>query len=302
MACGSSDGKAISFPAVVSLGECDVCPHINNDSLAVGDNRVSFGLTDADGNAVLDAQMHVVFYDLSGDAPVLRSEEDARFIPVTLSYVDSQSGNKETTTGDSGAYVARATFDHPGDWGAWVTVARGGKALEPLPYRFNVREHSAEPGIGDSAPASEQQTLASARTVTDIDSSYPPRPAMHDMTVADALKSGKPIVLAFATPAFCQSRTCAPVMDVVMDPLAARYAARALFIHIEPYELAPLRQSNVFQPVRAMREWNLSSEPWLFVIGRDGRIAGKFQGIVAEDEVEAVLEEALSAPTGGTGQ
>jgi hypothetical protein len=85
-------------------------------------------------------------------------------------------------------------------------------------------------------------------------------------------------------------------MDLVMDPLLARYGDKAIFIHIEPYELGPLRQSNVQQPVRATQEWRLRSEPWVFVVGRDGRIAGKFEGIMAVDEVEQVLQQAIAAP------
>jgi hypothetical protein len=298
IACGggSSGTAAVSFPTVVTLGDCDVCPQINNTSLDVGDNRVSMALTDKNDNLVLDAQVHLRFYDLNGATPVLQSESDARFVPVTLAYVDPQSGNHKTTSGDSGVYVTHATFGREGDWGVEVTVTRGGKMLKPIPYRFTVLDHSTEPAVGDPAPASQQQTLATAATIEDIDTSYPPRSAMHNITVADALKTGKPLVVAFATPAFCQTRTCAPVMDTVMDPLYATYGDEAIFIHIEPYELGPLRQSNVQQPVRATLEWRLRSEPWVFVVGRDGRIAGKFEGIMAVDEVEAVLQKAIDTP------
>jgi hypothetical protein len=293
---GGSSGTAVSFPTVVTLGNCDICPQINNQSLDVGNNRVSLTLTDKDDNLVLDAQVHLRFYDLNGQTPAFQSESDSRFVPVTLAYVDPQSGNRETTSGDSGVYVAHATFSRAGDWGVQVIVTRGGRTLKPIPYRFTVLDHSTEPAVGDPAPASEQRTLATARSIEDIDTSYPPRPAMHNITVADALKTGKPLVIAFATPAFCQTRTCAPVMDTVMDPLFAKYRDEAIFIHIEPYELGPLRQSNVQQPVRATQEWRLRSEPWVFVVGRDGRIAGKFEGIMAVDEVEDVLSQAIGVP------
>lgn len=298
-ACGGSSspkGNEVVFPTVVTLGKGDIFPAINNQVLAVGDNRVSMSLTDRNDNPVLGAQVHLRFYDLNGPKPALRSESDARFIPMTLAYVDEQSGKQEQKSGDAGVYVTHATFDEPGDWGVQVTVVRDGTSPPPVPFRFNVLAHAPEPAIGDPAPASRQATLATVPRIEDIDSSYPPRPQMHDTTVADALASGKPIVVAFATPAFCQSRTCAPVMDTVMDPLYAKYRGQAVFIHIEPYELPQLRRSNVDEPVRAMREWNLQTEPWVFVVGRDGRVAGKFEGIMAADEVESVLVQAL----GGT--
>lgn len=295
-ACGgSSSGGAPDFPKVIALGKGEIFPSITNQSLAVGENRVSFSLIDRDDNGILDATMHLKFYNLGGDKPVFSSEADARFIPVELSYVDEQSPSKATSpAGNNGAYVAQARFDAAGDWGVQVAITRGGRTLDPIPYRFTVLDHSDEPGVGDAAPASLQQTLATAANIDEIDSSYPPRPQMHQLTVADAIASGRPSVIAFATPAFCRSRTCAPVMDTVMDPLYAKYGTQANFIHIEPYDLQQLRQANIQDPVRATREWSLQSEPWVFVVDRRGRVAAKFEGIMAQDEVEAALQQTLS--------
>jgi len=292
-ACASSGGDA-EFPKVVTLGAGEIFASINNQALARGDNRVSIGLTDRNDEKVLDAAMHLKFYDLNGDKPRLRSETDATFVPVELSYIDEQSrDNKETGAGSGGVYIAHATFDEAGDWGVLIAVTRGGKSLKPFPFRFTVLDRTTEPAVGDAAPASRQITLANVRDVSEIDSSYPPRPQMHDLTVADALAAGRPLVVAFATPAFCTSRTCAPVMDSVMDPLYARYHDRASFIHIEPYDLAPLRQSNIQEPVRATREWGLQTEPWVFVVDRSGKIAAKFEGVTSETEVEAALTPLL---------
>jgi hypothetical protein len=290
-ACGSSSSAdGVDFPKVLTLGKGDIFPSITNQSLALGENRVSISLTDRDDNRVLGAGVHVKFYNLNGSKPVFSSEADARFVPVRLSYIDEQSATPESTpSGDDGVYVAQAAFDATGDWGVQIGVTRGGKALAPIPFRFNVLERSAEPGIGDAAPASVQQTLATAARIEDIDSSYPPRPQMHGMTVAEAIASGRPSVIAFATPAFCRSRTCGPVMDTVMDPLYAKHSARANFIHVEPYDLAALREANIEHPVAATREWNLQSEPWVFVVDGHGKVAAKFEGIMGEDEVESAL-------------
>ena len=84
-------------------------------------------------------------------------------------------------------------------------------------------------------------------------------------------------------------------MDTVMDPLATSYGDRAVFIHIEPYVLLDLRQDNIQNTVPAMTEWRLSTEPWVFVVDGHGRIAGKFEGIIAADEVESILALALES-------
>ncbi|MDP9238685.1 MAG: thioredoxin family protein [Chloroflexota bacterium] len=294
-ACGaSSNADDASFPKVISLGKGEIFPSILNQSLAVGPNRVSIGLTGRDDNRVLDATVHLRFYNLNDGKSVFSSEAEARFVPVDLSYVDEQSPTKETSpAGSNGVYVATAGFDAPGDWGVKISITRGGRTLDPVPYKFNVLDHSSEPGIGDPAPPSVQQTLANVSDIEQIDSSYPSRRQMHQLTVADAITSGRPTVVAFATPAFCRSRTCAPVMDTVIDPLYAKYATQANFLHIEPYDLAHLRAANIEDEIPATREWKLQSEPWVFVIDRQGKVAAKFEGIMAEDEVELALKQAL---------
>jgi len=294
-ACGSSSATGeIQFPTVVTLGKGDLFPSILNHTLGVGSNRVSIGLTDSHDRKVLDASLHVQFYDLNSGGMVLKSDANARFVPIELSYIDEQSGNLRTPVGQDGVYVVNTTFDESGQWGMAVTVTRNGKTGKPTPFRFDVLDHTPEPSIGDLAPPSRQATLADVAHIRDIDSSNPPRPAMHNMTVAAALATHEPVVVAFATPAFCQSRTCEPTMETIMDPLSAKYAGRAIFIHIEPYVLRDMRASNVQTPVPATEEWRLQDEPWVFVVDRSGRIAAKFEGITAIDEVDTALQRALA--------
>ena len=298
-ACGGSSQPSELFPTVVTLGVGEVFPIVANSTLAVGENRFSLGLIDKEDNPVLGAQVHLRFFDLNGEEPVLKSEAEARFVPVELSFIDEQSGKQKTAVGENGVYVAQVNFDAPGQWGVEVTAIIGGKKLEPVPFRFNALDKSPEPAIGDPAPPSRQLTLADVADVSDIDSSYPPRPHMHDITIADALAMGKPLVVTFATPAFCHSRTCGPVMDTVMDPLYEKYKDRAVFIHIEPYKLKELRENIDQIPVEATQEWNLQTEPWVFVVDGGGRVAGKFEGIVALEEVEDTLRRAMGSSAGG---
>ena len=290
-ACGGSPAPSDpEFPDVITLGEGEVFPVITNRTLAVGENRFSLGLLDEENGPVLDAVIRLRFFDLTGDEPVLTSEADARFVPVELSFIDETSGKEKRLLGSNGVYVTQVSFDTVGAWGVQLDITLAdGRQLDPVPFRFDVLEETAEPAIGDPAPASRQLTLADVDDVTEIDSSFPSRPHMHEVTVADALAAGKPILVAFATPAFCESRTCGPLMDTVMDPLYERYADDAVFIHIEPFQLKELREGIDRIPVEATAEWGLQTEPWLFVIDAPGRIVGKFEGIIALDEVETVL-------------
>ncbi len=296
--CGSADDPD-AFPRVISLGDGDIFANIVNSSLSIGPNRLLLQLDRSSlEDAALDerifgARVHLRFFDLNGDDPLAHVETDARFIPIETGYVDEQSGGAREVTGDDGVYVADAEFTRAGDWGVRITVTTPDRTYDEFPFRFTVRERTDEPMVGDLAPPSLQATLATEPKIEEIDSSSPARPLMHDLTIADAVMSGKPAVIAFATPAFCSSQLCAPVMDTVMDPLAARFGDAASFIHVEPYVLRDLRAGFVENPVPATREWKLQAEPWIFVVGRDGRIAAKFEGIVALDEVEAALRRAL---------
>jgi len=288
-------GDSASFPTVVSLGgNQEVFPSIRNSTLAVGANRVEFGLTDKDNAPVMDAKVHVRFYDLNDKNPRFVSESDARFVPVQLSYDDAGSMSK-TPAGEDAVYATSTRFERPGQWGVQVAVQIGNRKLKQLPYTFTVLDHTPEPEIGEAAPTTRQPTVQQVPNMEDIDSSYPPRPQMHEISVADALETHKPLVIAFATPAFCETRTCGPVMDTVMDPLYANYKDEAIFIHIEPYVLTELRDTNLRDLVPAMREWNLQGEPWLFVIDREGRIAAKYEGIVSKAEAESALQTAIAA-------
>ncbi len=292
--CGGGTSNAVSFPTVLTLGGRNIYPNVETTSLGVGSNRFLVGLTDNDSNIISDARVSLRFYDLTGPKPVFSSSATTELVKINLTLEVPGGGKK--AAGNDAVYVAHSVdFSKPGQWGVQIDVTRGGKMMKPIPYTFDVLARTPEPAIGDPAPASVQEVLANVGgDDAQIDSSDPPRPQMHDITVADALKTGKPIVLAFATPAFCTTRTCGPMMENVMDPLYAKYRDRAIFIHIEPYDLKTLQDTGQQNPVPAFRQWNLQSEPWVFVIGKDGKIAGKFEGIASESEVEAVLQHTLN--------
>jgi glutathione peroxidase-family protein len=42
-----------------------------------------------------------------------------------------------------------------------------------------------------------------------------------------------------------------------------------------------------------MRQWGLQSEPWTFLVGRDGLVKAKFEGSVSAAELEAAIRRLL---------
>jgi hypothetical protein len=96
-------------------------------------------------------------------------------------------------------------------------------------------------------------------------------------------------VVTFATPRYCVSRTCGPVVDVV-DHARRQFARTDIrFIHVEIYaQNDPLNGRN-----RWVKEWRLPSEPWTFLVGRDGRIKAKFGGSMSVRELVHAIRAGL---------
>lgn len=152
---------------------------------------------------------------------------------------------------------------------------------------FVLSEDDTVPSPGELVPAIKTETLADVDGVAaKIDTRVPPS-EMHDISLDDALKQGKPIVLVFATPALCLSRVCTPVVDVA-EQTKARIGDDAIFIHQEIY-----RENNPNLNYRTpVLRFGLTTEPFTFVIGPDGRVSKHFEGPFTADELEAAVKQA----------
>lgn len=301
---GDSQSDSTRWPEVQELKERDITPLPLNSQLAVGDDRFLLGLTDKEDQLILRADLTLRFFKIEGEEGTLKAETPARYIFLEENFVhEHQDGTRHTHEGpEVGAYVAQVMFDQPGDWGVEIegTTAEG-EEIDGVRARFNVLEDSTVPDMGEPAPRTEQLTLRDVADISEIDTANPPRPELHEKTVAEALDTGKPVVVAFATPAFCVSRICGPVFDEVVVHLFEKYGEQVEFIHIEPYVLDDARAGRGLIPVPALTEWGLQTEPWVFIIDREGRIAGKFEAITNVEEVEAILQTLLGAETAASG-
>ena len=108
-------------------------------------------------------------------------------------------------------------------------------------------------------------------------------------SVADSLQAKVPFVVTFATPKFCSSRTCGPVVDVAEEVQHRLDGEKVRFIHAEVYEdNDPAKGFNKW-----MQEWNLPTEPWTFLVGANGKIVDRFEGTVSVNELETAVREKL---------
>ena len=295
-ACGGGDESDSSANGDGDGSPSEIVAQVISSDLRVGPNRLSISLFDSEANLILGAQVTVRFLkEENPDEEVLKAELPAQYVALESSFVhEHDDGDRHTHAGNEiGLYIVNLELDSPGIWAAEVEAVIDGQEHNPERAHFDVLVDSAVPNVGDLAIRSEQLTLRDVEDIAEIDTANPPRPEMHDMTIAEAVDTGKPVVVAFSTPGFCVSQICGPVLDEVVVPLLERYGDRAVFIHVEPYVLEDARAGRGLTPVQTLLDWSLLTEPWVFVIDSDGRIAGRFEAIVTVEEVEAVLEQVL---------
>ena len=297
VACSSSD-SAPSTPVSTPTtpGSPEFSGIVAATEFAVGENRFPFGILSIDGGLLEDAQVNVSFYSLQPEqAPEFRSEAPAKFRRIEgVTPHEHEDGTIHEHIDARTVYVVDGVrFDDPGFWGAeFAVTSASGEQLEVRGLAFEVKTETSAPDIGDQVPPSRNLTVHDVDNIEEIDTHVPPDD-MHDLSVVQALEQGKPFVVVFSTPMFCVSRMCGPVTDVAIQ-LQGRYGGQVSFIHIEPWDLAIARGEGRLVQIDIAKEWNLPTEPWIFVVNEQGRVASRFEGLVSTEELEAAIISAIN--------
>jgi len=266
----------------------DFIPVLVSAEVGTGHARLMITLRDGEGRSLAaeDLTVDERLYDLAASTETAASETTGAFrwlIPDAKAI-----------------YTSYADFARAGDWGMEVTGHQAGKPDRTARMVFSVREKTDTPAIGAAAPASDTLTATDPAAIAAISTDTDPDPAMYTLSVKDAIAAGKPFVLVFATPLFCTSGTCVPALDLVRQVMPD-YVGRVNFIHVEPYLLQvtdgkaqpKLDVLGHPQPVRAVVEWGLPTEPYVFVVDANGKVADKFEGMAYPDELTAALDALL---------
>ncbi|MEO5576331.1 MAG: hypothetical protein ABIR67_01955 [Gaiellaceae bacterium] len=180
-------------------------------------------------------------------------------------------------------FVVRLELDEPGTY--WLLAEPvGGRRIQAV-GNVVVKAKTAAPDLGAPAIPSTTPTLETA-TLDALTTSATPDRELYRSSVADALAAKTGFVVVFATPKYCTSRICGPVVDVVSEVRRQHAGERIRFIHVEVFEdNDPARGEN-----RWVKEWQLPSEPWVFVVGADGKIRDRFEGAVSVRELGGAVD------------
>jgi hypothetical protein len=279
----------------------DVQPVFAFSEAVAGKNRIAIGLV-RDNTPLNDptVKVHLRFFNLDEANPQIKFEADAAYYGQGL---------------PAAFYVAYPTFDKAGNWGVEIQTQLSDQGAPSISkQRLEVKESSNVPIVGQPAIATKTLTVKDVPDPAQLSSGTQIDPAMYQVSLDQALANGKPTALLFATPAFCQTATCGPSLDV-MQGLQKQYGDKVNFIHSEVYKYpfdqsVQLKQAAIQKARQDNREptpaelnaglsdamvaWKLESEPWLFLIDAKGIVAGRYEGGITKEEMGPALEKLIA--------
>ncbi len=181
-------------------------------------------------------------------------------------------------------YDFRTEIDAPG---VYYLVVDGGPAQGAA---FQIMEPGTVtvPGPGQPLPPFDTPTIDDARGVDPVCTRSPEPCPFHDVTLTEALESGaesgKGVVYLVGTPAFCQTGTCAPALESIID-LQSEYADRYTFVHAEVYT-----DNTATTPAPAVDAAGLTYEPALFITDATGTVIERLDAVWNGAELAEVLD------------
>lgn len=252
-----------------------------------GENRFSFGVFTLSNESIPDAEVAIYAAPKNLQGPAIGP------FPARVESLETEAAFRAKTTADDPdaatvVYIADIPLERPGEWifGA-LTVQGDGYGGSLVPAGSLVGQFDP-PNVGDKAPLTDTDTAAENPNLEEIDTRVPPS-SMHDDNLADVL-GNQPVVLLFATPQLCQSRICGPVVDVA-EQVKRDSPDDVAFIHQEIYN-----DNDINKGTRPpVQDYELPSEPWLFVIDRDGTVRTAIEGAFSVEELQAAVDEVAAS-------
>jgi hypothetical protein len=275
-----------------------------------GESRYSFGVAERKGAPISDAEVALYYArvprpksgakakpgnkGLVGKAQTQALEQPAIGpFPAKIETLATKPAFRGKTTVDDPdvarvVYSARIPFPENGEWRLAALIKEGDELTATLLPSAQVGEFTAFPRAGQEAPKIHTPTAEEVGgDLSKITTRVPPD-TQNKVDYAEALGK-EPILLLFATPQFCQSRVCGPVVDVA-EQAQQEYGDKAAFIHMEIYN-----DNDPGKGVRPqVRAFHLPSEPWLFAINRDGRVSSAVEGAFGLELMDEVAEKVIS--------
>ncbi len=248
--------------------------------LVAGPNRFAVGLFDAKQAMIHDAAVRFRYFDLS---------DPQKASPET----EAEAQRLQSSDGLVTIFTQERNFNRVGDWGVEVEahLPNGPVLRNRIGFRVVADSPSLTPG--EKAPALKIPTLADTdQDLSRLTSARQPNPALYNMSLDEAVTNGKPTLLLFATPEFCQTRFCGPAYETFGE-LQKRYGEQINFIHVEVFAGLPNPASSGFKLAPAVEAFGLTSDPWLYLLAKNGDVLYRVEGLFTAGEIEQQLQSQL---------
>ena len=261
----------------------DVLVTSGTDYAAGKEMRVPVGLLHKDGTQFQADGGKIDIYLAADGTSGSAGPFEATYVPI------EGPGIKLAPEDIKGVYVAHISVPDPGGYFMAAKYTVDGKE-STASGSVNMAEAETSPPVGADALPSDTPTIKSTDgDFAALTTSDPPDKTLLEYSIAESIKDKKPFVAVFATPKFCASRLCGPTVKIAEAVQKDMKDTPMRFIHVEIYrDNDPNSGPNPW-----VQQWALPSEPWVFVVGADGKIRSKFEGAVGRDELEQAARAAL---------
>lgn len=275
-----------------------------------GVNRYPFDVVDRETGAVPDAEVALYYAKVPPTRPGTKSKSGnlgqaakaqqnaldqpavGPFPAAIESLATKPAFRAKTTSEDPDAapavYSTELDFPTEGEWLVAAILKEDGERKGALLRDAVVGEFKKIPEVGQKAPKIHTPTAQDVGGDLTKITTRVPSDSQNKVDYAEALGK-EPVVLLFATPQFCQSRVCGPVVDVA-EQAKHEFGDKAAFIHMEIYN-----DNDPGRGVRPqVRAFHLPSEPWLFTIDRHGIVRDAVEGAFGLKLMHEAVEKAIS--------
>ena len=152
-----------------------------------------------------------------------------------------------------------------------------------LGVQINDPAQVAVPLVGQPLPPFATPTVGDGRGVDPICTRDPMCP-LHELTLTEALATGKPVAYLIGTPAYCQTGVCGPVLDFL---LAARdkVGDKIAMVHADIYTYSSIKTVSP-----AVLAYQMDYEPALFIADASGKVVERLDAVWDADELDTALQ------------
>jgi len=173
----------------------------------------------------------------------------------------------------------RVNIDKPG---IYTLIVDGGPAEGAAVQVLNTSEVFI-PLVGSQLPGFDTPTIDDHRGVEPVCTRTPEPCEFHNITLNEALALNKPIAYLVGTPAHCQTGTCAPALESLIN-VKKSIGDAMTFLHAEIY--TDDKATTVAPAVVALK---MEYEPAIYITDASGKIVERFDAIFDADEINAAI-------------